>query len=217
MKKIASLLTAFALTLVFVGSVSARNANAEDRPVRSELPQTQTRANEAREKAEDRVDKLKQKTEERKLVIKQEVCQRKQDKLQKVVPRLANGATSVKSSIDKVYERVAGFYEKGQLTVSNYDELDANVAAAKADAEVSLEAIASYNLEVDCENPNLGQQLDAYRSTIKDAKESLKAYRKALVELISSMRAAAADKSTTEEPAKPEDNNAGQTEGRTNQ
>ncbi|MBW3568886.1 hypothetical protein KY385_02030 [Candidatus Parcubacteria bacterium] len=198
MKKIASLLIALAFTLVIIAPVSAQNnGTAGGVPPKRE---------QARAKANERIEKIKTEVEERKATIKQDVCERRQQQLQKIMPRLSNGANSVKSSIDKVYERVQGFYEKGQLTVSNYDELNANVAAAKVKAEVSLEAIESFEFEIDCDNKSVGRQLDGYREIIKEARESLKAYRTELVHLIREMRSASAETSSNSESINSEDN-----------
>lgn len=154
--------------------------------------QAEARAKEAREAAEQKVEAIKQEVEERKATIKKEVCERRQAQLKTVLPRLATGATSVKSSFDTVYSRVQGFYESGQLTVANYETLNANVAAAQAAAGTAIAAIESASFELDCENPDLGSQLDGYRAAVRNAQESLGAYRDALVQLISAMRAAQA-------------------------
>ncbi|MGH7158249.1 MAG: hypothetical protein ACREGD_04255 [Candidatus Saccharimonadales bacterium] len=154
--------------------------------------QAQAKAEEAKTKAEDIKNEITTRVEERRAQIKKEFCERRQQSLAKVMPRLAQGATSVKQSFDIAYERVVGFYESGQLTVSNYDELVGNVEAAKANAASAVSAAENYQFELDCENPNVGEQLDAFRLAVDEAKAALNEYRQALVELISAMRAAAA-------------------------
>lgn len=157
----------------------------------------QLTAQQMQEEARERVELIKQEVEERRETIKQEVCERRQQQLTQVMPRLATGATSVKSAFDTIYSRVQGFYESGQLTVSNYDELKAEVDAAQAEAAVALAAVDSYEFELDCENANVGEQLDGFRTAVSSAKESLKAYRQALVNLISALRAEAAEEAQT--------------------
>lgn len=168
------------------------NTDNED-PDRAEIKQQyMEKMLKAREEAKARKLEIQQDVKEKRAQIKMDVCERRQEHLSKMRPHLAQGATSVKKAIDKVYDRVVGFYESGQLTVENYEELVANIEAAKAAAEEAQAAVASYTFEIDCENPKLGEQLDGYRMVVKEAKNSLKEYRKALVELIKSMRAAAA-------------------------
>lgn len=204
MKQLLSLLIAAAFALVPAQAVLAQGGRPD---VSARREQAQARATEARAKAQERVVQIKQEVEDRKTTIQQEVCERRQEKLAAVMPRLATGATSTKNALDTMYARVQGFYADGQLTVANYDELNANVAAAKADAETVLAAVETYEFELDCENPNVGEQLDGFRSSVTEARESLKAYRTQLVALISAMRAEAAEQA---------ENNAGSdTEGAT--
>lgn len=153
--------------------------------------QAQARAEEAKTSAEERKNEIMAQVEERRAQIEQEVCERRQQTLTDVMPRLAQGATSVKQSMDTVYSRVVGFYESGQLTVENYDELVGNVEAAKANAESAIATVDQYQFELDCDNPNVGEQLDGFRLAVEGARDALKEYQSALVDLISAMRAAA--------------------------
>lgn len=154
--------------------------------------QARIKATENMTTAEERKAATLKQAQERRVRITQKVCERRQQSLVKVIPRLAQGAKSVKSSIDTVYARVASFYEQGQLTVANYGELVDNVESAKANAEAAIAAIGSQKFELDCGNAGAGQQLDGYRLAVQSARSALKDYKKALVELISAMKAAAA-------------------------
>ncbi len=167
---------------------------------------------------QERVAEIKQEVEQRKATVKQDVCERRQEQLTKIMPRLATGAISVKTAIDTANERVQGFYDSGQLTVSNYEELKAKVDVAKTDSEVALEVVTSYQFELDCENANVGEQLDAYRASITEAKDSLKAYRVALVDLISAMRASVAEsrEGDTADGIDSQETSTEQEEGETN-
>lgn len=170
--------------------------------------EAETRAAEKRESAEVRKAEIGQKVEERRAEIKKEVCERRQGRLATVIPRLSQGATSVKSSLDTVYNRVVGFYEKGQLTVENYDELVGAVETAKASSEGAVASIGEQSFTLDCDNPNVGQQLDGYRVATKSARTALMNYRDALVQLISAMRSAASlDKEAGSDAAASADEN----------
>lgn len=153
--------------------------------------QASARAETARTDSEQRTTDIKQQIEERRAQVKQEVCERRQAALTRTLPRSSRGATSVKKSMDTIYSRVVGFYESGQLTVENYEELVGNVETAKANADAAITTIDDYNFELDCDNPQVGQQLDGYRLAVGGARTALKEYKQSLVALISSMRAAA--------------------------
>lgn len=196
MKKYLCLLAFSGLLALGVQPVFAQpdrpNTNRQHEHAQVRAQEAQAQAQDVRKSAEARVAEIKQEVEQRKATVKQEVCERRQAKLAAKMPRLSTGANSVKKAIDKVYERVQGFYESGQLTVVNYDELKAAVDAAKADSEASLGAVTDYTFELDCDNPNVGEQLDGYRLAINEARDSLKIYRDKLVDLISAMRSEAA-------------------------
>ncbi|CAN5663464.1 hypothetical protein BH23PAT1_BH23PAT1_2760 [soil metagenome] len=192
------------LGLLAVGVLLVASAQsavyAQGRPDLSQKREAaQAAAAEARENAqppkpdvEERKAQIQEQVKARKASIQQEVCERRQQNLERAIPRLATGATSVKNAIDTVYERVQGFYESNQLTVDNYAEHVENIEAAKVNADAALTVVNEYQFELDCDNPNVGEQLAAYREAIADARESLKEYRTELVNLISDLRAEAA-------------------------
>jgi hypothetical protein len=193
--------------------------NTTSRPDIAEIRErAKARAEEARTSAEERKAEILQRTEERKAEVKADVCERRQLVLERIMPRLSQGATSVKSSIDTIYTRVAGFYESGQLTVENYDELVSEIEVAKANAEAAITAIDGQSFTLDCENPSAGQQLDGFRMAVREAKDSLKEYRKTVVELISSMRSAASTQNDSDtEETSDTDTNQNDTEGMSNE
>lgn len=159
----------------------------------------QERGAEARTSAEERVENIRQEVEERRAQVKQEVCERRQERLQRLIPKLSQGAVSVQDAMDSIYERIQGFYEDGQLTVDNYEELDGNVATAQSNAAASVEALQEFEFELDCDNPEAGQQLDGFREAAQEARNELKNYRSELVELISSLRDEAAEGDSSED------------------
>ncbi len=164
----------------------------------------QARAQSARQTAEERreaisdlreqrTEDIQRRVEARRAQVRSDVCERRQDQASQLVPRLANQTTRLLATIDGVHERVQGFYETGQLTVANYDDLNDSVLLAQADAQAAAEVVVNYEFEFDCENPSLGNQTFAFRSAVSEAREALKEYRAQLVTLISSLRAAAAE------------------------
>lgn len=154
--------------------------------------QAEERREVIRVQVEERREEIRQKVEERKVVIQKNVCERRITSLKRTMPRVSQGATSVKESLDTMYERVQGFYESGQLTVANYEELTALIDTEKAEAESAIELVDAAAFVPDCENETVGEQLDSYRLTVQAAKDELKAYRTALVQLINSLQSGVA-------------------------
>jgi hypothetical protein len=214
MKKTYLLIVAV-FSLAFAPPLLAQNGPPAQAQERREAAQAGRQGGEAysqkaREQAQERVADIKQEVEQRRISIQQDVCERRQERLQAVLPRLSTGATKVKQSMDTVYERVQGFYDSGQLTVSNYDDMKTRVDSAKLNAEASLAVVENFQFELDCEKPGVGQQLDSYRTAVAEARDALKVYRAALVDLISSLRAAAAVEQEAAETG--QDNEAEQVE-----
>ena len=172
----------------------------ENRPDVSEIRrQNEIRASESRARAEERKAEIFRQVETKREQVRQDVCQRREQVVADAIPRLSQGAKSVQSSIDKVYQKVTDFYYTGQFVADNYSELIANIESAKTNSEAAIDVIDSQAFVFDCENPGVGKQLSGYRMAVADARSALFEYRAALVELISSMRSAAAQGQNVEE------------------
>lgn len=217
MKRALAILAVLLATLSLSAPLSAQANPDRVNEIRDEARQ----AAESRREAKDaRIAEIRAEAEARKLTMQKERCEAREAKLQALVPKLSNSATRLKGVIDKVYERVTGFYASGQLTVQNYEELVEAIELAKANSESSLEALGSYEFEFDCETAGVGQQLDAYRTAVKETRESLRAYHKSVVDLISSLqsehsRANRTDDSGDETENEGEENEGTETENET--
>ena len=185
MKKQIIMLTLIAMSVVFVpvSAFAVTETTAE--------PSTMARekAAAAKEAAKARVLQAKADAQARKLTLAADRCEARKEKLTAVVPKLGKGVTSVKASLDKNYDRIVAIHESGKLNTPDYDTLVAAVDNAKATAEGSISAIDPSSVTVDCSNKSLGTQLDSYRQVVKETRDDLKAYHKALVDLVSAMNA----------------------------
>ena len=174
MKKLIIAGSSLVLALAFISPGLAQNSGS-------------ARAQEARESAQERVEAIKEKVAAKRAEVKEGVCEKRKEKLENNLEILSTQAAKLKTVIDTMFIRVQGFYDEGKLTVENYDDLKTAVETASADADAAVSTIESFNLEIDCENTNLGRQLDGFRTAVKETRTALKDYRKALVELISAM------------------------------
>lgn len=178
------------LGVVFVPvSAHALSDSPSTTPAQGGQVKLSERITAAKEAAKEKTVKAKEAAKERKLTMAQSKCDAMKDRLVATVPKLATGVKSVKSTLDKNYERIQAIHNKGTLSAPNYDELAAAVEVAKASAETSIALIDPSSVTVDCAAKGLGMQLDSYRSTVKEARTDLKAYREALVNLVSAMNA----------------------------
>lgn len=166
------------------------------------------RVNAAKERAREKLLEAKTKAEERKLTLQADKCEDRKDKLKAAVPNLSKSIESLKTNLDKNYDRITLVAKSGKLTAINYDDLASAVDEAKAEAESSIKLVDPAAVTVDCAATGLGTQLDSYRSTVKVARDSLKQYHKALVDLVSAMNASDGKSTTDQDSASdaPEDN-----------
>lgn len=79
------------------------------------------RINAAKERARENVMDAKDKAE-RKLTLRVEKCEDRKDKLITVVPNLSKSIESLKSNLDKNYDRIKVVKESGKLSAVNYDD-----------------------------------------------------------------------------------------------
>lgn len=163
----------------------------------------------AQEDAQQRQERIQQQVQERRAEVQQQVCERKEDQLQQVIPRLATQSRALKDAIDQVYDNVQGFVENEQVVVEDYEAHTESIDAAQADAEAAVQVVENYEFELDCENPNIGQQLDGFRLAVEEARQELKTYRDELVKLIQEMRAEEASNSETSNDNDQNGNGAG--------
>lgn len=186
----------------------AQNDNAPDRPVSSQdsgggtsgnAGDAPARARDIADRARDRSMQIRNQAQARTAQLRTDVCERKEQQLNQLMPGMSRRATALLTAMDAVYGRVQQFYETGQLTVDNYDELKAGVDTAQTEAAAAVQTLQDYEFDLNCDDRQAGGDLDSFRLSAGEAKESLKAYRAELVNLISAMRAAAASTDTAEE------------------
>lgn len=198
--------------LVIIGMIApafAQNDDAPDRPVSSQdngdgssgsAGDASSIPRDIADRARDRAMQIRDQAQTRAVQLRTDVCERKEQQLGQLIPGMSRRATTLLGAMDAVYGRVHQFYETGQLTVGNYDELKANVDTAQTEAAAAVQTLQDYEFDLSCGDRLAGGDLDSFRLAASEAKEALQAYRTELVNLISAMRAAAAsDVDTTED------------------
>jgi hypothetical protein len=111
--------------------------------------------------------------------------------------RAVTQAQKHKQVFDMIYTRVQDFYTNKKLNVSDYDSLKAKVDAAQADAAASIQALQDTDVTVDCTSSTVADSVSAFQTAVGDTRDSLKAYRAALVDLINSLKGASTGQDNT--------------------
>jgi hypothetical protein len=134
---------------------------------------------------------IKDKANTRTAQQRQQSCEARKTALTK---RMANAVTAAqrhKDTFDSIYTKVKAFHDSKNLNVANYDSLVAAVDSAQADAAAKIAALKSLDVTVDCTQVNsVTTNISAFREAVSSSRDSLKAYRKALVALVTALHGA---------------------------
>ncbi len=149
----------------------------------------------AQTKIEEKRAEVDTKTQEQ----RKTVCEKKQAQAESAMNRVSAQATRLLGVMDKFYVRVQGFYDSGQLTDPDYDTLNDAVMSAQEAAVLEIAALAELDIDLDCDNPEVAVGVNAFKTSAGASKEALRSYRSALVDLISSLRAEAAEKDSADD------------------
>lgn len=147
-------------------------------------------AEQFREQAQARLEQAKQNHQEKTEAERQKSCDARKTALTKRMANAVSQAKRHKAVFDKIYTRVKDFYTTKQLSVSNYADLTAKVDTAAANAQTNIDALAALNVNVDCTSQTVSSSVDAFQAAVKSSRDSLKAYRASIVDLITAIKGA---------------------------
>jgi hypothetical protein len=147
----------------------------------------------AQEKIAEKKTQVKEQTQEH----RQQSCEARKTVLTKRMSNAVKQAQNHKAVFDKIYTRVQDFYTNKKLNVSDYDSLKAKVDAAQAATAVSIQALQDTDISVDCTSSTVAQSVGTFQTSVGDTRDSLKAYRAALVDLINSLKGASTGQAST--------------------
>jgi hypothetical protein len=131
---------------------------------------------------------------------RQKSCDARKANLTKRMDNSVTAAQRHKAVFDKFYTKVKNFYDTKNLNVANYDELTANVDKAEQDAVDQIAALKALDVTVDCtQADSLATNINAFQTAVGSTRDSLKAYRKSLVALITQIHGASTSTDKTED------------------
>lgn len=154
-------------------------------------------AEQFREMAKEKVQQAQANHTEQTDAQRQKVCEVRKNNLTKRMSRAVTVANQHKANIDRIYEKVKNFYTTKKLNVTNYDELTAKVDTAQTAATDSITALKNLDISVDCTSQTAADSVASFREAVSSTRDSLKAYRQALVDLITSLKGASTSTSNS--------------------
>lgn len=192
-----------AAALIAVSSLVVHAQSSRKTEVQEKIQQ---KRQEVIERQEARREAQGEKKEEQRVAS----CERNVSKLEKSMERLTGQAERHLSVISSFQTKVEEFYASGQLTVANYDDLHGAVLVAQEAASNNVAALSEVDVEVDCSDSEVATVVGLYRVVANDTRNTLKEYRRSLVDLISAMRAEAAESGDSESETENESEEAEQ-------
>ncbi|HET7529196.1 MAG TPA: hypothetical protein VFJ84_03140 [Candidatus Saccharimonadales bacterium] len=128
---------------------------------------------------------------------RQKSCTARKNALTNRMTNSVRWAKQHKQVFDNIYTQVQNFYSAKQLDVTNYTTLKAAADVAQTNADASIVALQSTDISIDCTAPDVASAVSAFQSAIGSTRDTLKAYRAALVDLVKALKGASTANSTS--------------------
>ena len=112
------------------------------------------------------------------------VCERREQVINNILGRIAKRGQKHLDLFTTIAERVQAFYEEKGKVLDNYDELVAEVNNKKATAQTVVDEVEGMRVEFQCDGTDPKGVAASFKDALKSEIEALKAYRKAVRNLI---------------------------------
>jgi hypothetical protein len=127
---------------------------------------------------------------------REKFCDNRKDNMTNRMSNAVKNAQAHKAVFDKIYTRVKAFHDSKNLDVANYDALVAAADKAQSDAAASISALQGLNVPVDCTSQTVVDNVSSFQQAVKATRDSLKTYRSAITDLISTLKGASTSTNT---------------------
>ncbi|HEY5550063.1 MAG TPA: hypothetical protein VIK37_02600 [Candidatus Saccharimonadales bacterium] len=165
-----TLLSSFALVLVFSGSAIAINSLSNDKAVQ------------AQEAAKLRLEGAKLKA-----------CENRERAVNSILDRIANRGERRLNVYSAIFQKVQDFYVKKGISLSNYDALVAEVNAKKEAAQAAVDAIKAEQVDFTCDGTDPKGVAAGFKEDLKAEIKALHDYQQSIKNLIVAVKTAIAD------------------------
>jgi hypothetical protein len=198
------MVSGLAMTAPAAARADTRGTNnqiADDTTANTSTQASNTLAEQFREQAKAKIEAQRQNVKQRTEAEREKACTARKANLTKRMSDAVAAAIRHKTVIDAAYSRVKDFHDSKNLSVADYARLTATIDTAQAQAQTDINVLSALNVNVDCSSQTVASSVGAFQTAVKSTRDSLKAYRTALVKLIESLKGASTGTSTTQKPA----------------
>ncbi len=160
--------------------------------VKERIKEAREKNQELKDRKEARITEMAQKKEERLSEARLRICEAREKNIGNRVSMMKKRAEVIFKGHEKIYQRVDEFYNnklvpKGYI-LSNYTDLEAEVAANKENVNIAMEAAKASGEEFDCSATDPKAQVDAFKDDMKELIEANKAYKESIHTFVKAVR-----------------------------
>jgi chromosome segregation ATPase len=147
--------------------------------IASRAAELQLRRTEQREAAKERLAGVKLQT-----------CEKRQEKIKQHSAKATERAEKLVSVFDAIADKADAFKTSKGIVVADYDNLLANVASQKAEAETKIKAAQDLAEAFSCTSDGPKAQLELFVAAMDELRSSLKEYKNDIRALVQAIRQA---------------------------
>ena len=131
---------------------------------------------------------------------KLKICKNRELGIGNIMGHISNRAQEQFDFYTSVSARAQTFVTDKKLTVTNYDQLLADIAAKKSAAEAAIAKLKADKTSFKCDGTNPTGTLDMFRADGEAQNQALNAYRTSVRSLLAAIKAAAQTSATSPAP-----------------
>jgi len=117
-------------------------------------------------------------------------CQNREKTINNIMARVQDRAQKQSTLMARITERVQAFYSEKNMTLSNYDELVANIESKKMVAEQAMNNVRVMNGSFSCGNDDPKSVSTQFKSNAKIQNGALAEYKNAIKDLLVAVKSA---------------------------
>jgi hypothetical protein len=208
---VASVSTLFVLAVVPAYAVSNDLADASDTTTATSTDDVSqgsihSKAAMFRQMGKEKMQQARENHSTLKAAQRQKVCEHIQNAVNHKLSAFNNHASTYLTRLNNVFTKLQAYQTTNNLPVSNYNDLVTAATTAQTNATVAVDALNSLGSTLDCTSTDPGAMLSSVKEGATSARDSLKAYRTSLKDIVVALAHAQSNNSDSTDTTTTEGN-----------